>query len=267
MRFLVAVVLAFFLTPALAQEPEYRLQPGDVVEIWVAQQPDLNRQIIVAPDGRISLPMAGHLRAESLTLEELEAALKARLQVNFKTPLDLTAILVKSQAPQAQAVPTVYVVGNVSHPGAYPIRPGMTVLHAVSLAGGYARSDQAGNGSVSPQSALETARKHYYELVVREARLRAEIDDKDSITLPPGFAEGADANLLSDIVRNESMTLDIRRSNRLAEREGREQRKNCYHCRTLSIAQPARSQSAGTGSRQEGVGDHTLPDGEGACCR
>ncbi len=211
MRFLVAMVLAFLLTPALAQEPEYRLQPGDVVEIWVAQQPDLNCQLLVAPDGRVSLPMAGHLRAEDLTLEELEAALKARLQVNFKTPLDLTAILVNPKT-RDQSAGTIYIVGDVTKPGEYPVRAGMTVLHAVSLAGGFLRPTQASSGgaiNLPPQERLQ-------QLKVREARLQAELDGKTDFAVPPDISATTDSALLADFVRQENLAMEARRSTNLA---------------------------------------------------
>ena len=105
------------VSPALA---EYRLQAGDTVEISVAQQTNLNRQAVIAPDGRLSLPLAGHLQAEGLTVEELEAALVERLSSFFKDKLNLTVMLL----PNPQHLPTVFVVGDVNTPRSLPLQAG-----------------------------------------------------------------------------------------------------------------------------------------------
>ncbi len=224
MRFFVALMIALFLMPlqAQAEEAPYKLRAGDVVDIWVGQDTDLNRQIIVQPDGRISLPLAGHMQAEGLTLEELEKSLTDRLQKNFREPLDLTVMLAKTeQPPQAASDNTIYIVGDVAHPGAYPVRPGMTILHAISLAGGYARADQP-SPTASNRADLATAQRELIQLLVQEARINAEIDGKDTIALPEDVTATTDSLLLADVVRSQSLTLDVRRGNRLAESEGRE---------------------------------------------
>ncbi len=217
MRFLFVVVLVFLFSPAWAQEAEYRLQPGDMVELWVAQQPDLNCQILVAPDGRISLPMAGHLLAKGLTLEQLEKALKDRLQGNFKADLNITTMLANSSREQSGQAGTVTIVGDVSKPGEYAMRPGMTVLHVVALAGGFFRSPQvsAGGQRLLPEQKLQ-------QLRVREARLQAEIDGRTDFAVPADAAVSLDQEFLADIVRQEKLTLDERRSRNAAADEERE---------------------------------------------
>ncbi len=209
----------------MAEEAPYQLRAGDVVEIWVGQDPDLNRQITIQPDGRISLPLAGHLQAGGLTLEQLEKSLKERLQSNFKEPLDLTAILVSAAAAapeKAAAMGTIYLIGDVARPGEYPLRSGMTVLHAVSLAGGYATAPSQG---ALAEVDLAAARRQLLDLIVQEARIRAEVEGKESITLPAEVTATANSFVLADIVRQQKLALDVWRSGRQADEQTRERKK------------------------------------------
>jgi polysaccharide biosynthesis/export protein ExoF len=230
MRFLIVLATLFLLSPAQAQEADYRLKVGDLVEIWVAQDPDLNRQVVIAPDGRMSLPLAGHLHAEGLTLEELETELKARLQSNYKDELNLTAILASGSGQQAQRN-TVFVVGDVSKPGEYSIRPGMTVLHVVTLAGGLLRPAQTsvgGDADLSPQERLA-------KLQVKAARLQAELDGRTKFSVPSDISDAVDSAFLADLVRQENLALDARRDNNLATDQQQERAKSALEASLSSL--------------------------------
>ena len=225
MRYLIAIVLTLVLTSAHAQEKSYRFRAGDVVDIWVGQDPTLNRQVVVRPDGRISLPLAGHLVAEGLAPEELEEELRARLQKNFREELDLTVMLA---TPNQDRVATVYMIGDIPRPGEYAYRPGMTILHAVSLAGGFLRPNQiagAGGGVIVTQAELDGVRSRLQELTVREARLRAEIEDRRSLELPAEIVAAMGDPALASFVKQEELVLNARRSNAVAEVEARERNK------------------------------------------
>lgn len=183
---LAALVLA---APTLrAQDAVYRLESGDVVEIWTAQEPSLNRQVIVRPDGRVSLPLAGHLQARGLSLEELERAILERLAAYYRTPLDLVAIL---HPPEVADPPTIYVAGTVTTPGAYRHRPGMTVLHALSVAGGLLRPAALDDAAtlVEAQRTVRVLRRQLAIVVAQEARLLAESRGNAAIAVEPGDEE------------------------------------------------------------------------------
>ena len=89
-------VLAFLFlmalgTGAFAQlEP---LHPGDTITITVWQDPKLDRKLVIGPDGMISFPLAGHIKAGGMTTSALENALKSRLQKNYSGDLDVTVAL------------------------------------------------------------------------------------------------------------------------------------------------------------------------------
>lgn len=182
----------------LAQSP-YTLQPGDTVQVWMAQTEDLRGDGVVAPDGGISFPLAGHLRAEGLTLLELEAALRDRLQPYFKD-IDLTLMLRPGHEP------IIYVVGEVTTPGAYPYRSHMTVLHALTVAGGLYRAavlpaDQDRSVIVGRQVSNGTQRMR--ELAAREARLMAELEGRRTLSAPGATAD-------DPLMAQEQLLLDAR---------------------------------------------------------
>jgi len=136
MRVLLALLFFWgFVPSALAQlEP---LHPGDTLSISVWQDPKLDRRIVVGPDGMISFPLAGHLKAAGLTPQQVEDALRARLQKNYSEKLDVTVALGEvNKDEEALAKPRVFVTGEVVKPGPYTLRPGTNVMEAITLAGG-----------------------------------------------------------------------------------------------------------------------------------
>ena len=142
MRVLLAILVGVWLVIAgTAQAQNYRLRSGDVLDVTVWQDPKLNRQIVVGPDGFVSFPLAGRFKAGGQTTAAVEDALKARLQKQFTTELDVTVSFVQSEKRELKEAKdrefTVYVTGGVAKPGAFvvPKRP-PTVLQAIALLGG-----------------------------------------------------------------------------------------------------------------------------------
>jgi polysaccharide export outer membrane protein len=137
MRRFVILVLLFCTcaTNALAQaEP---IQPGDTLQISVFQDPKLDRQVVVAPDGMIAFPLAGHIKAGGITPQSLENLLRSRLQKNYTGKLDITVSLAAVNPSEASDTkPRVYISGEVLKPGQYPAKPAINIAQAISLAGG-----------------------------------------------------------------------------------------------------------------------------------
>ena len=146
MRWILTCLMGLFLLAATGagQADTYRLRPGDVLEVTVFQDPKLNRQIVVAPDGYVAFPLAGRFKAGGLTTSGVETALKAGLQKQYTTDLDVTVSYIQSEKREPRQLKeakdaeyTVYVTGEVAKPGAFvvPKRP-PTVLQAIALSGG-----------------------------------------------------------------------------------------------------------------------------------
>jgi len=120
--------LSLIAAPASAQQP-YVLGPEDVIEVTVYGQADLTRTVTILPDGTISLPLVGIMTASGLTIEELTKQLADRYAVYIKNPQ--VAVMVKEFRRLH-----VSVIGQVTRPGTYDLKPGSTVLDALSAAGG-----------------------------------------------------------------------------------------------------------------------------------
>jgi polysaccharide export outer membrane protein len=120
---------------ALAQ---YQFQPGDQIQISVWQEPRLDRQIVVAPDGSIALPLAGRIQAGGRTAAQVEQAIAGSLAAHYADELDVTVHLVgrPDELEEAPVLPAIYVMGEVTRPGEFPVQKPTTVLQAIALGGG-----------------------------------------------------------------------------------------------------------------------------------
>jgi polysaccharide biosynthesis/export protein len=113
----------------------YLFQSGDVVQVSVWQEPRLDQQVVVAPDGSIALPLAGRVQAGGRAAAQVEEAIKTRLARHYADELDVTVHLV-SRPDTAEVAPTIYVMGEVASPGEFPVRKPTTLLQAIALGGG-----------------------------------------------------------------------------------------------------------------------------------
>jgi len=129
--------------PVLAQEPAdeaplYVIEPNDVLEIFVWKEPDLSRKVLVRPDGRISFPLVQDLQAAGLTPAELKGKVEELLKDYLAAP-NVTVIVDAIQHYR------IYVTGKVNSPSSFMVEKPITVLQALSLAGGFAEfADEGG---------------------------------------------------------------------------------------------------------------------------
>lgn len=139
------VILSFGLTacqglpdpPKLSDEevltqPDYRIAPGDTIGVSVWRSPELTTKTPVRPDGKISLPLAGELRAAGQTPLELSAAVEKALRPFVQVPK--VSVVVEEFADNDER--TVQVLGEVKEPTSVPYRPYITVLDLIVAAGG-----------------------------------------------------------------------------------------------------------------------------------
>lgn len=111
-------------------DPNYVIGPQDVLDISVWKEPDLTRTVPVRPDGKISLPLLNDVQAGGLTPTQLATQITERLK-KYVTDPQVTVIVTAINSQR------IYVLGEVSRPGAYVLLPGMTVLQVLSSAGGF----------------------------------------------------------------------------------------------------------------------------------
>jgi polysaccharide export outer membrane protein len=112
------------------------LKPGDVVEISVLEDSSLNRQALVRPDGKISMPLAGTLQAADRTPEALQADLRQRLAKDFIEAPTVTVSLVSASADEDEDLRFIYVLGQVANPGRFEVTEPLNILQALAIAGG-----------------------------------------------------------------------------------------------------------------------------------
>ena len=115
---------------SLIVTPDYTIGPEDVLEITVWRNTDLSKVVAVRPDGRISLPLIGDVGAAGRTAAELADAIAEKLKEFKENPQ--VSIVVKEVNSYA-----IYVLGEVTKPGKYPLKSKTTLLQAITLASGF----------------------------------------------------------------------------------------------------------------------------------
>lgn len=108
----------------------YRLGAGDEVRITVFGQDQLSEKYLVGDDGAVALPLLGPVPAAGRTTTELAEAIAAALRARHLLQDPSVAVEVITYRP-------IFVLGEVNKPGQYPWQPGMTVVTAVAVAGGF----------------------------------------------------------------------------------------------------------------------------------
>lgn len=109
---------------------EYVLGPEDSIEISVWKSPDLSTAMIVRPDGMISLPLIGEIKAKGRTAKELKEVIEQKLGEYKQDPV--VSVIVREANSQA-----IYIMGEITRPGKYLLRSETRILQAISLAGGF----------------------------------------------------------------------------------------------------------------------------------
>jgi polysaccharide export outer membrane protein len=140
MRSLLRSLLLLLLALGCASEPkggvpaapvlgDYKIQPGDQIEVRFPLNPELNVVSVVRPDGRVSLKLVGEVMAEGRTPAELGQELKTTYATELRDPE--IAVIVRGMAAR------VYVDGHIERPGEYVWSPQITALQAIARAGGF----------------------------------------------------------------------------------------------------------------------------------
>jgi len=109
---------------------EFVIGPEDVLEVTVWRNADLSREVVVRPDGMISLPLIGDILARGRTADELAQAIKDALTAFKENPQ------VSVSVKQVNSY-IIYVLGEVNQPGKFQLKSRTTVLQAIALAGGF----------------------------------------------------------------------------------------------------------------------------------
>lgn len=121
-----------FISPALAQQTlglEYRIGPEDILHISVWKEEDLDRKVLVRPDGGVSFPLVGDIQVSGRTPLEVQDEIRSRLE-RFVPDAEVTVAVDEISGY------TVFVLGEVKEPGQFTLGRYVDVVQALTLAGG-----------------------------------------------------------------------------------------------------------------------------------
>jgi polysaccharide export outer membrane protein/exopolysaccharide production protein ExoF len=184
---------------------EWRTAVGEVHE-WSA----LNTDFRVGPDGSLSLPLLGAVPATGQTVDELADRISKSLQ-------SVVGLALRPQASvEVVQFRPFYILGSVNHPGEYTYRPGMTLLQAISIAGGLHRVDDPSllmfqRNSLTTAGDLRVSKLDYNGLLARRARLQAELDGSDKIAFAPDLLRQQDDAVVAQLMQREQLMFAARR--------------------------------------------------------
>jgi polysaccharide export outer membrane protein len=121
----------YYADKAAAQQSteSYTIGSGDVLAIDVWREEALSKQVTVRLDGKISLPLIEDIQTAGLTCEELKDVIEEKFKDFVEVP-EVSVTLLKSGSGK------IYMLGKVGSPGEHPLEKKMTVLQAISRAGG-----------------------------------------------------------------------------------------------------------------------------------
>lgn len=124
------IFLFAFSLPINLSAQDYLIGPDDVLKITVYREEDMDRTVRVSSEGDISFPLLGKIKAEGLTVSDLERDMTMELVKYLKNP-QVTVFI--------EEYGTITVSGQVLKPGAYPLKTETGVLEAISMAGGFTK--------------------------------------------------------------------------------------------------------------------------------
>ena len=126
---------------APAPPPGYLIGPDDVLVVGVWKDKDLSAEVVVRPDGKVSLPLVNEIDAAGLTVDEFRKALTTAYE---KYQADPTVLVSVKQINSRK----VYITGNVGKAGPYPLSGPTTVVQLIAMAGGVTEYADTENISV-----------------------------------------------------------------------------------------------------------------------
>ena len=193
-------------------DEEYKLDIGDKLKITIYGREDLSGEYQINEQGLLRIPTMGSFKGAGNATPEIRQSLLNVVEQAQHRRSDVT-IDVLERRP-------IYVTGLVANPGSYPFSIGMTVLHAVAVAGGSAASALKSwlpIEGLRDVSRIRTAKEELKRLLAREARLLTEEADKTKIATPPQMIKLLGKAIADDLIRREQEVLD--RQHRSLERE------------------------------------------------
>ncbi len=135
-KFLI-IMFSLLMLPAMSSASdrahvmeEYRLGEGDVINVIVLKSSTLTKQLTITPDGKISYPIIGEIKAAGLRLIELQHYFTKELSKTIKNP-QITVVLLAAYSFR------IYVMGEILKPGVFQLKGPVTIIQALAMSGGF----------------------------------------------------------------------------------------------------------------------------------
>jgi polysaccharide export outer membrane protein len=171
---LILAVLAAICPYAFADDTEYVLDAGDVLRITVYDNPDLTTVERITGAGVMHFPLIGEVKLSGLTISQATKKIAERLSDGYINSPQVNIFI------QEYRVSKIFVTGEVKKADAYKFEPGITVLRAITLAGGF--SDKASTSRVKIIRKTKTK-----EEVLEKVRMDEPVQPGDVIVVPESF--------------------------------------------------------------------------------
>jgi protein involved in polysaccharide export with SLBB domain len=187
------VVGALMQPPPAEAAASYRIQVGDELHVRFTYQPEMNEQVPVRPDGRITLATTGEMNVAGMTPSELEGSIVERSSTRLRDP-EVRVIVTKVGEQR------VYVGGEVGKPGYVVLQPGMTPVQAVMQTGGFRNTAQTDSVLLlSPRrdGEFSAARLNLKQVVEEGVPERVRLASGDVLYVPTSWI--GDANQVVDL--------------------------------------------------------------------
>ncbi|MGI9261117.1 MAG: polysaccharide biosynthesis/export family protein [Woeseiaceae bacterium] len=144
---------------------QYLINPGDLLEVSVWKELDLQRTVLIRPDGAFSFPLSGDIVAEGRTVEDIREELETRL-ATYIPDLVVTVTVAEIRGNK------IFVIGQVKNPGEFVMNPRVDVMQALSIAGGTTPFAQLNNIRILRRSnGVQTIREFRYNDIIKGQNL------------------------------------------------------------------------------------------------
>ena len=183
------VGFAMLLGTHYAAAQSYHIRAGDILRIEVLEDPELNRSVLVTPDGRISVPMAGTMRASGQPIEAVQRGLAGRLAASFANPPNVFVSVERlaDRRPDLQQrigpkLISVFIMGEANKPGMLEIPPNTNVLQAFAMMGGFTKF--AAIKRIQLRRGEQIVPLNYQQIEAGSAAARMKFQDGDVVVVP-----------------------------------------------------------------------------------
>jgi polysaccharide export outer membrane protein/exopolysaccharide production protein ExoF len=208
---------------------EWRASRDEIFE-WTA----FNAEYTVGPAGKLSLPLVGDVLAAGKSPTELSQAIGQALQVRIG--------LVEPPSISVEVVQfrPFYIVGDVERPGEYAYRPGMTLLQAITIAGGVPRAKGLNSArlereAIATRGDLRLLETELVATLVRKARLTSELQASEDVTIPDELSASSSEGFYRAIVSQEKQLFQSRKESFATQVRALEQLQSQHEMEAASL--------------------------------